>query len=165
MKKIYFLLITFITTAFTFGQNIAVNGGFESWTGGVVDSWTSESGTTLTQETTIVAEGSSAALAHDRAECLLRPGGARRPAGGMPRAGIGDAGPLPPAWFRRLLSAPAFRRHAPTRGAGAHAGDRAGRHPAGRAVLGARRADEDHHPAQFRRHHRAGKHHHASHHS
>lgn len=60
MKKIYFLLITFITTAFTFGQNIAVNGGFESWTGGVVDSWTSESGTTLTQETTIVAEGSSA---------------------------------------------------------------------------------------------------------
>jgi len=60
MKKLYFLLIALITTSISIGQNIAVNGGFESWTGGVVDSWTSESGTTLTEETTIVTEGTSA---------------------------------------------------------------------------------------------------------
>ncbi|UAB76171.1 DUF6130 family protein [Mesoflavibacter sp. SCSIO 43206] len=58
MKKIYFLLLTLIST-FSFAQNAAVNGGFESWTGGVLDSWTSESGTTLTEENTIVSEGGS----------------------------------------------------------------------------------------------------------
>lgn len=58
MKKIYFLLFTLIST-FAFAQNAAVNGGFESWTGGVLDSWTSESGTTLTEENTIVSEGGS----------------------------------------------------------------------------------------------------------
>ncbi|MBU2939055.1 T9SS type A sorting domain-containing protein [Lacinutrix sp. C3R15] len=59
MRKIYFLLFTLIASA-SFGQNIAVNGDFESWTAGVVDSWTSESGTTITQETITVAEGTSA---------------------------------------------------------------------------------------------------------
>lgn len=58
MKKFYFLLLTLIST-FSFAQNAAVNGGFESWTGGVLDSWTSESGTTLTEENTIVSEGGS----------------------------------------------------------------------------------------------------------
>lgn len=58
MKKLYFLLLTLIST-FSFAQNAAVNGGFESWTGGVLDSWTSESGTTLTEENTIVSEGGS----------------------------------------------------------------------------------------------------------
>ena len=55
---IYFLILTLIST-FSFAQNAAVNGGFESWTGGVLDSWTSESGTTLTEENTIVSEGGS----------------------------------------------------------------------------------------------------------
>lgn len=58
MKKFYFLILTLIST-FSFAQNAAVNGGFESWTGGVLDSWTSESGTTLTEENTIVSEGGS----------------------------------------------------------------------------------------------------------
>lgn len=58
MKKLYFLLLTLIST-FSFAQNAAVNGGFESWTGGVLDSWTSEAGTTLTEENTIVTEGGS----------------------------------------------------------------------------------------------------------
>ena len=58
MKKLYFLILTLIST-FSFAQNAAVNGGFESWTGGVLDSWTSESGTTLTEENTIVSEGGS----------------------------------------------------------------------------------------------------------
>ena len=59
MKKLYFLIFI-LTSTFSFAQNAAVNGGFESWTGGVLDSWTSESGTTLTEENTIVSEGTSA---------------------------------------------------------------------------------------------------------
>ncbi|WP_418508574.1 T9SS type A sorting domain-containing protein [Corallibacter sp.] len=60
MKKLYFLLFA-LTACFTFGQNIAVNGGFETWSTGVLGTWSSESGTTITQETTTVAEGSFAA--------------------------------------------------------------------------------------------------------
>jgi len=48
-------------TSVSFSQNLAVNGDMESFTGGVIDTWTSESGTTITQETTTVDEGSSAA--------------------------------------------------------------------------------------------------------
>ncbi|NIK91626.1 T9SS type A sorting domain-containing protein [Mangrovimonas sp. CR14] len=61
MRKIYLLLILLITSAVSFGQNLAVNGGFENWTGGVLDTWTSESGTTITQETTTFSEGTYAA--------------------------------------------------------------------------------------------------------
>ena len=38
MKKIYFLLFTFIGFT-TYGQNLAVNGSFENWTAGVPDSF------------------------------------------------------------------------------------------------------------------------------
>lgn len=61
MKKLYFLFILLITATVSFAQDVAVNGDFESWTGGVLDTWTSEPGTTITEETTTVAQGSSAA--------------------------------------------------------------------------------------------------------
>ena len=40
---------------------IIQNGDFESWTGGVLDIWTTESGTNVTEENTIVDEGTSSA--------------------------------------------------------------------------------------------------------
>ncbi len=61
MKKLYFLLFSILLSSFSFAQDVAVNGDFESWTGGILDTWTSESGTTITEETTTVAQGSSAA--------------------------------------------------------------------------------------------------------
>ncbi|MCH4551800.1 lamin tail domain-containing protein [Aestuariibaculum lutulentum] len=61
MKKLYFLLFTFLITSLSFAQNVVINGDFESWTGGALDTWTSESGTTITQETTTVSEGTYAA--------------------------------------------------------------------------------------------------------
>lgn len=61
MKKLYFLLFSILLSSFSFAQDVAVNGDFESWTGGVLDTWTSEPGTTITEETTTVAQGSSAA--------------------------------------------------------------------------------------------------------
>ena len=62
MKKLYFLsfFLLFIYN-YTFSQNIVVNGGFENWTGGVLDTWSSESGTTITENTTEFTEGSSSA--------------------------------------------------------------------------------------------------------
>ena len=60
MNKNYLLLIALFISSLSFGQ-IVTNGGFESWTGGVVDSWTSEAGTTVEEETTIVNGGSSSA--------------------------------------------------------------------------------------------------------
>ena len=60
MKKIYFLLFTLI--AFTsYGQNLAVNGGFETFSAGAFDSWTGEAGTTLTQNTTLFTEAAASA--------------------------------------------------------------------------------------------------------
>lgn len=60
MRNIYLFLLL-IPFSFAFGQNIAQNGGMENWTDGVLDVWTSEDGTVITQESTIVSEGSSAA--------------------------------------------------------------------------------------------------------
>lgn len=58
MKKIYFLLLTLISVS-VMAQNIAANGGFESFTGTTPDSWTTiESGITTDEETTITSEGS-----------------------------------------------------------------------------------------------------------
>ncbi|GAA4294357.1 T9SS type A sorting domain-containing protein [Aestuariibaculum suncheonense] len=61
MKKLYFLFFTLLVTSLSFGQNLIVNGDFESWTGGILDTWNSESGTTITQETTTIAEGTYSA--------------------------------------------------------------------------------------------------------
>ncbi|GLB48506.1 T9SS type A sorting domain-containing protein [Neptunitalea lumnitzerae] len=61
MKKIYSLFLLLLVTTVSFAQDIAVNGDFESWTGGVLDTWTSESGTTITQETSTVSQGTYAA--------------------------------------------------------------------------------------------------------
>lgn len=61
MKKNYFLFLTLLISAASFGQNLIANGDFESWTGGVLDTWSSESGTTITEETTIINGGTSAA--------------------------------------------------------------------------------------------------------
>lgn len=60
MTKNYLLLIALFISSLSFGQ-IVTNGDFESWTGGVVDSWTSEAGTTVEEETTIVNGGTSSA--------------------------------------------------------------------------------------------------------
>ncbi len=60
MTKNYFLLIALFISSLSFGQ-IVTNGDFESWTGGVLDTWTSEAGTTVEQETTIVNGGANAA--------------------------------------------------------------------------------------------------------
>ena len=62
MKKLYFLLILLIASNMSFGQNILTNGGFETWSIATEpDSWTLiDSGITLSEETTIVDEGSSA---------------------------------------------------------------------------------------------------------
>jgi len=56
MKKIYFFLVAMVATSMSFGQ--VTNGGFETWAGGMVAPWTSESGATITEETTIFTEGS-----------------------------------------------------------------------------------------------------------
>ena len=60
MKKIYFLALLFISS-FAFSQNLAVNGDFESWTAGVLNTWTSESGTTIEEESTIFNGGAKSA--------------------------------------------------------------------------------------------------------
>lgn len=64
MKKFYFILSLVLGFFFSQAQNLANNGGMESWTDGVIDIWTSEEGTTISQETSIVSEGSSAAKFH-----------------------------------------------------------------------------------------------------
>ncbi|WP_179353045.1 T9SS type A sorting domain-containing protein [Winogradskyella vidalii] len=62
MKKIYFLLLCLISVT-TYGQNLAANGGFENWTAGVPDSWTTVDFSTddLSENTTFTTEGSSSA--------------------------------------------------------------------------------------------------------
>ncbi|MCB9201769.1 MAG: T9SS type A sorting domain-containing protein [Flavobacteriales bacterium] len=60
MSKFYTLFIFFFTVV-AYSQNLTVNGGMESWTAGALDTWTSESGTTIEQETSIKAEGNSSA--------------------------------------------------------------------------------------------------------
>ncbi|UAB76172.1 T9SS type A sorting domain-containing protein [Mesoflavibacter sp. SCSIO 43206] len=58
MKKFYFLALTLIPF-FGISQSIAVNGGFESFTGSTPDGWTLiDSGITTEEETTIINEGS-----------------------------------------------------------------------------------------------------------
>lgn len=63
MKKIYFLLVAMMVTSLSFGQNLAVNGGFENWTTGVPDSWPviDFNTTDLTQDMTTTTEGASSA--------------------------------------------------------------------------------------------------------
>ncbi|NHN27029.1 T9SS type A sorting domain-containing protein [Flavobacterium jejuense] len=56
MKKIYFLFTLFISTI-TFSQNLAINGDFENFTTGVLDTWTNDPGITIEEETTIISEG------------------------------------------------------------------------------------------------------------
>ncbi|WP_420570683.1 T9SS type A sorting domain-containing protein [Kordia sp.] len=60
MNKNYLLLVALLISSLSFGQ-IVTNGDFESWTGGVLDTWTSEAGTTVEEETTIVNGGTSSA--------------------------------------------------------------------------------------------------------
>src|SRR6516165_2820521 len=89
------------------------------------------------------AEGSAAALAHRARERDVR---RRDPAPGLagtPAARARAAGKLASGRIRRSLPAPIVGRHAPTRGARAHARGRPVRAPARRAVLGGRRADPD----------------------
>lgn len=61
MKKIYFLLVAVMVASLSFGQNLAVNGGFENWTTGVPDSWpvVDFNTTDMTQDMTTTTEGSS----------------------------------------------------------------------------------------------------------
>ncbi|MAB48361.1 MAG: hypothetical protein CMC05_07000 [Flavobacteriaceae bacterium] len=64
MKKLYFLFFSLISLI-SFGQNLAANGSFESWTAGVPDSWTTIdfNTTDLTENTnaTFVSDGTSSA--------------------------------------------------------------------------------------------------------
>ena len=60
MKKLYILTLLFISSL-SFGQNLAVNGDFESWTVGVLDTWTSEAGITVAEESTTFSEGAKSA--------------------------------------------------------------------------------------------------------
>lgn len=59
MKKFYTLIMALPFVAFA--QNIAVNGDMEEWTDGALTTWTSEEGTTISEETATVSEGSKAA--------------------------------------------------------------------------------------------------------
>ncbi|MBQ0769949.1 MAG: T9SS type A sorting domain-containing protein [Bizionia sp.] len=66
MRKFYFLFLTLLVTSLSFGQNLAVNGGFESWAAGALDGgWdvVDFSTTDLTENTaaTFITEGSSSA--------------------------------------------------------------------------------------------------------
>ena len=64
MKKIYFLLLCLISVT-SYGQNLAANGSFESWTADAPDSWTTNdfSITDLTENTntTFVTDGTGSA--------------------------------------------------------------------------------------------------------
>ena len=66
MKKIYSLLLVALGTFTVNAQtNLVANGGFEAWTDGEPEGftiYTSDNGGSITQETTDVQEGSSAAL-------------------------------------------------------------------------------------------------------
>lgn len=64
MKKVTILALAIMLGAFMSlnAQSIVVNGDYESWTGGVPDSWTTiESGIIVTEETTIIHDGSKSA--------------------------------------------------------------------------------------------------------
>lgn len=64
MKKItlFILSLVFLSMTSVNAQDIVANGGFENWTGGVPDDWTTiESGITVTEETTIIHGGSKSA--------------------------------------------------------------------------------------------------------
>ncbi|MBN2668256.1 MAG: T9SS type A sorting domain-containing protein [Bacteroidales bacterium] len=62
MKKIYLSIIALAIMSFTtMAQELVVNGGFETWSQTTnPDSWTYESGTNLTQETSTIHSGLSA---------------------------------------------------------------------------------------------------------
>jgi hypothetical protein len=60
MKKIYFLLFLIITGSFSYGQELLLNGDFETWTSSTAPtSWTTA--VNVTQETTIIHGGTSSA--------------------------------------------------------------------------------------------------------
>ena len=60
MKKIYFLLFLIITGSFSYGQELLLNGDFETWTSTTAPtSWTTA--VNVTQETTIIHGGTSSA--------------------------------------------------------------------------------------------------------
>ncbi|WP_299102271.1 T9SS type A sorting domain-containing protein [uncultured Winogradskyella sp.] len=60
MKKIYFLFIALLISSISFGQNLLVNGDFETWTDvNTPDGWTKVEN--ITQETTTIHGGTNAA--------------------------------------------------------------------------------------------------------
>ena len=60
MKKIYFLFIALFITSLTFGQEMLLNGNFETWTDpNTPESWTKAEN--ITQETTEIHSGSNSA--------------------------------------------------------------------------------------------------------
>ncbi len=61
MKIFSFLLLSIALFNFSNAQNLAVNGGFENWTAGALDTWVADSGVTISEETSIFSEGSKSA--------------------------------------------------------------------------------------------------------
>ena len=62
MKKLFVILALIMLVAYAFADDVMANGGFENWTGGVPDSWTTiDSGINVTQETTTIHGGTSSA--------------------------------------------------------------------------------------------------------
>ena len=60
MRKIYTsILLLFVFTITLNAQELAINGDFETWPAGTLGTWTSESGTTILGEATIVHGGDS----------------------------------------------------------------------------------------------------------
>ena len=88
------------------------------------------------------AEGSAAALAHGARQRHPRHGNPGRAAARGARARAAAAAEVRARRLRISLSEFALRRHAPARGAAAHAAVRHRRDPARRAVRRARRADQ-----------------------
>ncbi len=62
MKKIFTILAFMLIALFIFADDAMQNGGFESWTSGTPDNWTTiDSGINVTQESTIIHGGSYSA--------------------------------------------------------------------------------------------------------
>ena len=106
-----------------------------------------------------VAGVQSVSVADRDRERRVRPAAWRHAGGRTPRAGEEGARGDRSHRLRREISAPALRRHAPARRAGARAGDGAGRAAARRAVRRARRADAPRAAGAARRAGRAERHH------